>query len=777
MSVISRLVIILSVLFSSFQSQAQHTATGKIIDALTKEPIQGATIHCIDNNCFCGCTTNASGEFSMKCRDCSKLNVSSVGYQSMQILTSAQVVYLLPATNTMNEVVVSATRGDAVKRSNAPIAISKIDTRLLQDTRAITVDQVLNKVSGVNMVNLGNEQHQMSIRQPMTTKSLFLYLEDGIPVRTTGLFNHNAVLEMNMAALKSIEVIKGPSSSLYGSEAIGGVVNFITIAPTAIPVLKVSLQGNTIGYKRAELQSSLSTGKWGFAISGYYADKRNSFMEYSDFHKATFTARADYNFNNKTNLSNSLTYLDYYSDMPSGVDSTMFATRRFMNPQTFTYRTVNALRYRSTLTQSWNDHSKTTLNLVYRENAIGQNPNYRIKDDYKKVNGVYKGNKSLAHGEINESSFHSYAFIAQHKQSFDWKKAVALCGISMDLSPSTYNAAYIRIQKDTVTRKYTGYQATDSLLTNYATRINNYAAFTNFEFSPVEKLRVVASLRFDLFHYGFNNSLAPSAFSGSRDTANNFKRFSPKIGFTYNLSAKTGIYGNYSQGFVPPQVTEMYTGVKVPTLSPSIFYNYEVGGWGEIIKNKLSADLSIYLLEGTNEVISVKLDDGSSENQNAGKTQHRGVEFGLNANPFKDLTLKISGAYSQHQFVDFVEKGNNYNGNEMNNAPRWMHNAEIWYKPSFISGLRLGAEWQRIGNYFMDARNTEKYAGYNVINLRAGYKLKNLDLWVNVMNTTGNYYSYISTKTASGYSYTLAEPRNFIVGVSYDLANLFKSKK
>ncbi len=106
-----------------------------------------------------------------------------------------------------------------------------------------------------------------------------------------------------------------------------------------------------------------------------------------------------------------------------------------------------------------------------------------------------------------------------------------------------------------------------------------------------------------------------------------------------------------------------------------------------------------------------------------------------------------------------------------------MHNAEIWYKPSFISGLRLGAEWQRIGNYFMDARNTEKYAGYNVLNLRAGYKLKNLDLWVNVINATDNYYSYISTKTASGYSYTLAEPRNFIMGASYDLANLFKSKK
>ena len=195
------------------------------------------------------------------------------------------------------------------------------------------------------MVNLGNEQHQMSIRQPMTTKSLFLYLEDGIPVRTTGLYNHNALLEMNMASVKNIEVIKGPSSSLYGSEAIGGVVNFITIAPTLVPVLKISAQGNNIGYKRTDLQSAFSKNKWGFALSGYYADKRNGFMEYSDFHKATLTTRIDYRFNNKTTLSNSATWLNYYSDMPSGVDSAMFASRTFVNPQTFTYRKVDAFRY------------------------------------------------------------------------------------------------------------------------------------------------------------------------------------------------------------------------------------------------------------------------------------------------------------------------------------------------------------------------------------------------------------------------------------------------
>lgn len=778
MSIVYRLAFILLFVSTAWVSQAQSTIKGKIIDAVTKEPIEGASINCCD--CHNGCVSNSSGEFEMHCKEkCSKVAVSYVGYAAQQTEVNNPeelTISLIPAASLLHEVVVSANR-EGVKRSEAPIAISTLNTKTIQDAKPITVDQVLNKVSGVNMVNLGNEQHQMSIRQPMTTKGLFLYLEDGIPIRTTGLFNHNALLEMNMADAKSIEVIKGPSSSLYGSEAIGGVVNFISLAPTAIPVLKVSAQGNNIGYKRTDLQTSFTKGKWGFVLSGYYADKRNSFLEYTDFHKGIITGRADYRFSDKTILSSSITWMNYYSDMPGGIDSAMFASRTFKNLQTFTYRKVEAFRYHSTLTQNWNKHSKTTASVVYRNNTIGQNPQYRIKDDYRKQNGIWSGNKAVAHGEINISSFNSYTFIVQHKQNFNWKKAVLIGGITADVSPSDYTAQYIRIQKDTVTKKYISYQPTDSTLTDYQTHINNYAAFANFEFSPIEKLRIVASLRYDLFHYNFNNHLQPSSYSGAADTVNNFKRLSPKVGFTYNFSARTGIYANYSEGFVPPQVTEMYTGVEVPDLRPSIFYNYEVGGWAELIKNKLSADISIYKLNGANEVISVRMDDGSYQNQNAGKTEHKGIELGVNATPVKDISFRFSGAYSEHRFVDYVEKGADYNGNQMNNAPRWMYNAEVWYKPSFAKGLRIGAEVQHIGRYYMDPQNTAQYNGYTILNLRAGYQFKGAEIWVNALNATNHYYAYIAGKSTYGYSYTLAEPRNFTVGISYNFANLFKTTK
>jgi len=779
MSVLSRLlsVIILLVTLHCF---GQKKVSANLIDSINNEPINGATIQCTNSTCNCSCVSETSGRFEMNCRDCRFLKITHTGYQSFivpieQLLKTPGTLRLQPFAGSLNEIIVTASRGEKIKRTEAPIAIGLISTASIHETKAQSADQLLNKVSGVNMVNLGNEQHQMSIRQPMTTKSLFLYLEDGIPVRTTGLFNHNALLEMNLAATKKIEVIKGPSSSLYGSEAIGGVVNFISIAPTPVPVLKISLQGNNIGYKRGDLQTSFQSGKWGFAISGYYADKRNSFMEYTDFHKGTVTVRADYNFSSTTQLQNSYTLTDYYSDMRSGIDSVSFATRRFFNPQTFTYRNVKAQRFRSTLLHNWNDNSNSSLSVVLRKNSIGQNPAYRIKEDYRKVNGVWKGNKTLAHGEINESSFRSLAIISQHKHRFQWKNAEMIGGLSADLSPSSYAASYIRIHKDTVAGKYDSYQSTDSTLTNYKTTINNYATYLQFAFEPAKGLRLVGSLRYDLFHYKFINNLTPSSFSGTADTSTNFKRLSPKIGFTYNPNKRIGFFANYSEGFVPPQVTELFTGVKVPYLQPSLFKNYEIGGWMEWLPGKLSTDFSIYQLKGSNEIVNVRLDDGSFANQNSGRTSHKGIEVGINTTPVKNLQLRTSASYSKHLFEEYVEKGVSYNGREMNNAPRWLFNAEAWYRPAFLKGFRIGTELQVVGPYFVDPQNTARYQGYTVWHLRAAYRYKTVETWVHLLNAGNRYYSNITSKSSFGYSYQLADPRSVNIGMSIDLGSLLKN--
>ena len=108
----------------------------------------------------------------------------------------------------------------------------------------------------------------------------------------------------------------------------------------------------------------------------------------------------------------------------------------------------------------------------------------------------------------------------------------------------------------------------------------------------------------------------------------------------------------------------------------------------------------------------------------------------------------------------------------MNAAPSFTSNAELIYKPDFIKGFRISAEWNHQSSYFMDDLNNFKYKGFDVINLRTGYQIKKVALWLNVLNLLNEYYSPWATKVATtngnaSYSYYLGDPREFTFGVSY----------
>jgi outer membrane receptor protein involved in Fe transport len=748
------LLLFIAVLLASIAS-AQKNIRGRVFDAVTKEALQGASVSDSYNHTV---MTDAEGKFIITTNAPTiTITYNSYAVQTIAIAGRSIVnIALAPSNKDLQQVVVSASR-TIQKRSEAPIAISTISKQTLEDTRAIQLDQLLNKVSGVNMVSLGNEQHEMSIRQPMTTKSLFLYLEDGIPIRTTGLYNHNALLEMNIVAARQIEVIKGPASSLYGAEAIGGAVNIITQAPPAVLNGMASIQANNNGYKRVEAQIGNTFGKFGLLVSGYYANRNNGPVDHSNFHKSAITIRGDYRFNDKTKWVNDLTYVDYYSDMLGSLDSIHFLQKDYSTPQTFTYRKVPALRYKSQLYRQWNSKSATQLSVVYRNNSVGQNPSYRVKNA--------ASNPLLAYGEINESAFTTYMAIMQHQQQFTWLGSKLVAGITADASPSNYFSNFINIARDS-RGYYINYTTTDSVLSKYKTGITNLASYVNYEFSPAKGLRIIAAARYDYYHYNFKNALPPSAFTGSPSSKNDFSHVSPKVGATYNYKG-IGVYVNYSEGFVPPQISELYTGVKVPYLGPQTFFNYEVGGWFSLLKNTLYADWSLYQLDGSNEVVNVKNPDGSTENQNAGKTKHTGIEYGITWRPNIQWMVRFSASNSRHSFVQYIEKGSSYNDKVMPGAPPFLANAEIMYKPAYIKGLRIGAEWQYVDSYYMDNGNTKKYEGYNLLNIRLGYSVGAFEGWVNTMNATNRYYSTYASKAGTTLSYNLGDPRETTLGIAW----------
>lgn len=746
-------------------SPAWAQVSGLLIDNQTLEPLAGVQVY--QPNSSNGTLSNNQGEFELSpVPGNDSLIVQMVGYEpsAYSIGQLPSVIKMQQSAVQLNQIVISATR-DARERVTLPVAISSIRPQVLEEAKATSIDQVVNKVPGVFMSDLGNEQHMMAIRQPISTKSIFLYLEDGIPIRTSGVFNHNALLEINMAATRSIEVIRGPYSSFYGSEAIGGAINFITTRPSAVPTARLSLQGNNLGYRRGDLQLSNTFDKVGTSISGYYAQRRNGYREHSDFDKLALTGQVDINFSPNTQLRNSITVIDYQSDMTGSLDSAFFFGQEYSSQHTFTHRSVNAIRLKSALTHFWSENSKTDFTLIGRNNSIKQNPSYRVRDDYSPW-GNPNGNPNLAHGEVNDNSFMSLAGILQHRQEFDFAGAALTGGASFDLSPNTYKAKYIDVMRDD-DGIYTAFNESDSVLTDYSVGLVNLAAYAQGEISPCERLKVLGAIRVDQFNYNYDNSLDSNAFSGAPDAKNSFTALTPKLGLTYRIQPGIGLYGNYSRGMVPPQVGELYRGVKVPSLEAALFDNYEIGGWLSFWNKKASLDFGAYVLEGRNEIISVQLDNGDRQNQNAGQTRHMGIEYGLNLQPLPELSLRLSASNAAHSYEDFVENGVDLSGNVMAAAPSFIANSEMTYRPSFLEGFRIGLEVQHVGKYYMDGANEKEYPGFTLFNLRAGYSWKGLEAWFNVLNLGDELYATRATRSRWGDSYTPGDPRTFNIGLGY----------
>lgn len=726
--------------------------------------------------------TDAKGRFEIDIQGLKSIRFSRIGYTSKLLNINNTINFLnfnidlSPSSLDLQPVIVTANR-EKQARKEAPMAISQINSTQIKETKATALYQLLNKVAGVYMVDLGNEQHTMAIRQPITYNALYLYLEDGLPIRPTGIFNHNSLYEINMSGVKDIEVIKGPASSLYGSNAIGGAVNFITQVPPEGDAGAISLQGNNYNYRRLDANAGFTSGKFGLYTGGYVAHQKDSWQDYSDFDKSSVNFKTTYDFNINTKLSTSASYNYLNTQTPGSLDSSHFYNRSYGSNQRFTYRKVQAFRASSRLDHQWNDKNSTFFTIFFRDNSTAQLPSYYISD-LRNTAGEYQNSV----GQLNDQKFRSYGLLTQHRTDFDFLHSRLVIGAYLDDSPSSYEAYALNIQKDVANNYYTGFTNTGNYIDNYKIRLFNTAVYTQYEMKPADPLRVVMGLRYDRVHYDFNNALPAGQTKYKQQETNNFNVLAPKLGLTYDLGGNKGLYANYSLGFQPPETGNLYNSMQQIPLKQATFDNYEIGGWCAAFDKKMYFELSLYDMEGHNEIISRLRPDNSTQNENAGATRHRGIEYSVIYAPLSAITFRFNGTNAKHTYIDYSEIAKNYttgqnytidyNGKRMNNAPAWIANSEITYKPPYFPGFRIAGEWQHIDEYYTNPANTKIYSGYNIYNLRCGYeakqkRIKGLGLWFNILNLANKLYATTVTSNQYGDTYNAGAPRIYSLGLSY----------
>ncbi|MFY9127529.1 MAG: TonB-dependent receptor [Limnohabitans sp.] len=668
-------------------------------------------------------------------------------------------------------VVVSGSRTET-KLSETPVSIGSVNRSQWDQDKVKSVGEMINRIPGVFWNDLGNEQHSMAIRQPISTNAVYQYLEDGIPIRPLGVFNHNSLNETNMNGSSAVEVVKGAASSLYGSNAVGGAVNFLTQKPTRTPTGYFGFrQDHTDGFYRFDTGASNTWGNLGLRFSHYTSERdHTNWQQYSGGKKDSFTLRGDYELSATSWLRASLVHTNLDTDTAGSLFENDYRTNPGKSINTFTWRKDKTTRANVAWEGETTRKGVTTVTFFARNNDHGQLPAYTISG----CSGA------TCRGTINNNHVESLGMDVKHVQGLDWATARLVTGVYIDRSQNDYVSDTLKVTRDAVSGVYKSYSlnnaASPSGVRDYGAGIANDALFAQLEFTPAKDFRVVAGGRYDTITYDFVNHLVPSANFGAPNETRSFSRVSPKLGATYALSNAQSLYANLSQGFTPPEVSQLYGKTAIPDLKPSVYNNQEIG-WRALLANNIRLDSALYQLEGQDTIVSYTSEVGDSFNKNAGKTRSRGIELSL-SQQLAQWDWRLGATWAKHEFVNYLVSAKagaieDYSGKFMPQAPAHSINAQVGWNFTPDSRIALGVVKQ--GRYWMNNLNTVRYEGHTLLNLTTSHKLQGgLEVWGQVRNLTDERYADSASSSFKGgafnpntqNTYSPGAPRSVMVGVT-----------
>lgn len=184
----------------------------------------------------------------------------------------------------------------------------------------------------------------------------------------------------------------------------------------------------------------------------------------------------------------------------------------------------------------------------------------------------------------------------------------------------------------------------------------------------------------------------------------------------------------------------------------------------------LTFDTSLYYMTKEDDIVTYTVATNVRERRNAGETWHKGIEVGLGIQPLKEIALNVSYSYAKHEYEDYKPSATiDYSGKEMPQAPREMVNTRLSYRPTLLNGGQVELEWVRLGKYWLDDANTEKYDGHDLLNIRASYWLNpSWGFYARMINVTDELYAERASKGGTDPAlYAPGQPRTFFAGFTY----------
>ncbi|MCR8921427.1 TonB-dependent receptor [Dasania sp. GY-MA-18] len=674
------------------------------------------------------------------------------------------------ALTPLETVVVTATK-EAQQRGDLAESVQVFDAATISAISPSHPSEVLNRAAGVHINNLGGEGHMTAIRQPITTRGVYLYLEDGVPTRPSGFFNHNALYEVNIPQSGMLEVVKGPGTALYGSDAIGGMINAISKAPPSEARYTVNLEAGSDGWRRGLLSAGNSNDEQGFLVSINWTENEG-YSDAADYSRGSLSGRWDISASDKLQLKTLLSYSNIDQNSVSSLEA--YDYRHHGDKNLYqggtAFREVESLRLSSEFALTLSEQSLLTLTPYYRDNSMDMAPSWMVSYD----------------PNVLASEFQSYGLLNKFRHSLN-DKVTVISGLDLDYTPASYQETAIShsLNGDI----YTGYVVLDHKNYDFKATQTSVSPYLQIDAEASEQLKISLGLRYDYFTIAYRDQLPSnnpySVFIPQLNRPVNhlrpdnqtarFEEWSPKLGVVYQLNDQHNSYFNYRHAFSIPSAGTLFRSGSTANsddLQPIKANSTELGLRGQAT-DWLYYELAAYRMQIKDDLVTVI--DGFTRNvYNAGKTTHQGVELSLqgqiNAAWHYSLAYtRTSQRYDSFSYTCcFPSQNIDVSGNEVGKAPKTIANMTLSYSPHTLPGLRLEAEWSHMGGYYTDETNNGRYDGHDLYNLRINYQINEaVEIYARLQNITDVLYSsYTNSQVGDAdISYRTGQPRSVYTGI------------
>ncbi|HEU5209422.1 MAG TPA: TonB-dependent receptor [Longimicrobiales bacterium] len=738
-------------------AQQPGTLTGRVASATSVAAVAGAQVTAGTQRT----ETDARGEFRLVLpAGTHAVTVAAPGHgtltREVTIVagrTTSIAVVLEVSAYALDELVVTTSREER-RKAETPASVGVVSSEQIRAAHPTHPAELLNQVAGVWVSVTGGEGHMTSIRQPKTTSPVYLYLENGVPTRSTGFFNHNALYEVNVAQADRIEVVKGPMTALYGSDAIGGMINVLTRSPAEAPRIAGSVEAGGQGYQRLLLTGSAGDGTGGILAEANLT-RTDGWRDGTGYDRASGTLtweRALGTGSLRTVASFSM--IDQQTAGASSLSAEDFRNAPELNYTPISFREVRAFRASSAYQLTRNSWSLDATGFV-RWNDMEMLPNWSLTYD----------------PAVTRTGHSSAGALLRVRRDIAPLAGSMTFGLDAEYSPGEHREW--SVQATRTDGVFTDYER-GGVLYDYDVAFSAISPYVQLVSSPLSVLHLTAGLRFDRLAYDYDNPLGALQEGRHRRPAStevSYTHLSPKVGATLELTPTLNVFAAYGHGFRAPSEGQLFRQGRAAStlaLAPVKADNLEAGARARVLGVSLEA--AVYRLIKSDDILSFTHPDGTTETVNAGETLHQGVELAAATTLADIVDLATSYTRATHRYEEWLPgNGVDYSGNTMEDAPRTLASASLGVRPPFLAGGGITLEWAHVGAFWMDPANTHRYDGHDLLHVRAQQPLLDrLSVFARVHNVTDERYAETAAYTdARGQEFAPGMPRTLYFGLEW----------